>query len=112
MQTDLANTWTGRAELALEQTPLERTQLIAPGRGRRSVGKPPLPARNPGLKALLEDAQVVCSARARVAERQRLLLVAHPALAECYEVPPSILAAAGLASGDPELPPEGIADAD
>ena len=123
MQDELAQQWTLEREQDAERTPLEPTARVTPVRRRYPEGRPPLPSRNPRLRALLDDARVVCPDRAKVAERQRLLLVAHPALAECYEVPPAILAAAGLAAGSPdapseaegdrpERPPEGIRDAD
>jgi len=112
MQDELARSCTDSAAAAAATEPLERAVAIAPVRHRRASNLPPLPKRNPGLGALLVQANVVCPARTPVPERQRLLLVANPGLALAYTVPPHVLAAAGLAADGIEAPPADIPDAD
>ena len=116
MQTELVTQWTAREQAQVEAEPLRNAALINPARARRPRGKPSLPARDPNLAQLLHNSGVVLPPSARklkVAERQRLLLLARPGLADTHEVPADVLAAAGLAPGpDPEAPPPEIADAD
>ena len=125
LQQELAQPWTQHTETAISDEPLSAAPALRPTRPRVARGRRPLPKQNPALGALLTQHGVsLPPGRVRVAERQRLLLVACPQLADTYEVPEAVLASAGVALGpepeatpgslcsEPEAPPENIVDVD
>jgi len=125
LQQDLAQPWSQHAEAAVADAPLATAPALRPARPRVARGRRPLPKQNPALGALLAQHGVTLPpGRVRVAERQRLLLVACPQLADSYEVPADVLASAGVALGpepeaaptglgpEPEAPPEYVGDVD
>ena len=111
MQAELTQQWTVGRQATTEAEPLTRAARVTPVRRQRLTNKPLLPKRDPALGRLMQQHRVMCPpGRVRVAEKQRLLLVACPRLAQRYEVPPDVLAAAGVASHAPEAPPSDIED--
>ena len=113
MQAELTQQWTVGRQATTEAEPLTRAARVTPVRRQRLTNKPLLPKRDPALGRLMQQHRVMCPpGRVRVAEKQRLLLVACPRLAQRYEVPPDVLAAAGVASHAPEAPPSDIEDVD
>ena len=99
MQEELARPWSIQQEMRLGEVPLEAAQRVTYPKRAPPPNKPPLPARGAPLAALLRTAGVVCPARTKVVEKQRLALLADPSLAERYTIPDLVIAAAGAATG-------------
>ena len=93
-----------RDELQATDAPVRPAHVRSAGPARRRRAKQELPKRNPRLGLMLEDAGVTVTPRTRVTERQRLLLMARPELADMYVVSPEVLAAAGLVNPPGPLP--------
>ena len=96
----------GRDRLHATDGPVRPTHVRGAGPARRRCAKPGLPKQNPKLGELLTSAGVTVSPGTKVPERQRLLLMARPTLADVYEVSPDVLAAAGLVNPPGEVAPE------